>query len=113
MNKRTYVWRDGKMGEKVPAKPGRYHLVQPDIAPFRSPVDNSVVGSRKARREHNARNGVVDIGNDRTIYDRNIKRNVEGYQGPSEREVVEHVKMNEELLRQHPLEYVMRMYEDG
>lgn len=111
--KRTYVWRDGKVGEKVSVKRGRYHLVQPDIQPFFSPVDNSMVGSRKARREHNARNGVVDIGNDRTIYDRNIKRNAEGYQGPSEREMVEHVKMNDELLRSHSFEYVMRMHEES
>ena len=113
MTTRSYVQRDGKMVEKVLAKRLTGHLVQLDIAPFVSPVDGSVVGSRRARREHNARNEVIDIGNDRTIRDRNEKRNAEGYQGPSEREVVESIKMNEELLRSHSYEYVMRMHEDG
>lgn len=36
-----------------------------DIAPFVSPVDRSVVGSRTGLREHNKRNDVVQIGNDR------------------------------------------------
>jgi hypothetical protein len=39
--------------------------IVPDIAPFKSPVDNSVVGSRKALREHNKRNDVIQVGNDR------------------------------------------------
>ena len=37
--------------------------IPPDQA-FRSPVDGSVITSRRELAEHNARNGVVDVGND-------------------------------------------------
>lgn len=43
-------------------KLGRSPIVIHDIQPFRSPVDGSVVTSRKKLREHNARNGVVSAG---------------------------------------------------
>ena len=35
--------------------------ILPDIEPFVSPVDGSVVGSRTALREHNRRNDVVNV----------------------------------------------------
>ena len=39
--------------------------VIPDISePFVSPVDGSTLSSRADVREHNIRNGVVDVGND-------------------------------------------------
>jgi hypothetical protein len=37
----------------------------PDITEFKSPVDNTVVGSRSALREHNKRNDVIQVGNDK------------------------------------------------
>lgn len=40
-------------------------MIMADITPFRSPVDNSVVGGRASLREHNRRNDVVQIGNDK------------------------------------------------
>jgi hypothetical protein len=40
-------------------------MILSDISPFRSPVDNSVIGGRASLREHNKRNDVVQIGNDR------------------------------------------------
>jgi hypothetical protein len=40
-------------------------MIMSDISPFRSPVDNSVVQGRASLREHNKRNNVVQIGNDR------------------------------------------------
>jgi hypothetical protein len=46
-------------------------MIMSDITPFRSPVDNSVVQGRASLREHNTRNNVVQIGNDRiTPYER-------------------------------------------
>lgn len=35
--------------------------ILPDIEPFVSPVDGSVVGSRSSLREHNKRNNVVNF----------------------------------------------------
>lgn len=43
---------------------GRRHDVIPDIRPFESPVDGTVVGSRRDLREHNIRNNVEQVGND-------------------------------------------------
>lgn len=37
----------------------------PDIDAFQSPVDGSMITSRRELREHNRRNGVEQIGNDR------------------------------------------------
>ena len=34
--------------------------VMPDVEPFVSPIDQSVIGSRSALREHNKRHGVVN-----------------------------------------------------
>ena len=40
-------------------------MVMGDINTFVSPVDNSVVSSRSKLREHNKRNDVIDIGDER------------------------------------------------
>lgn len=46
-------------------------MIMADISPFRSPVDNSVIQGRASLREHNRRNDVVQIGNDKvTRYER-------------------------------------------
>jgi len=42
-----------------------------DLQPFRSPVDRSIIGSRSDLREHNKRNGVVQVGTD---YDSAVPR---------------------------------------
>ena len=63
---------DEKLGKLVPeaeyrrSEPVRPGLtVIPDIAErVISPVDGSILGSRADVREHNIRNGVVDVGND-------------------------------------------------
>ncbi len=39
-------------------------VIMSDISEFRSPVDGSVISSRSKLREHNDRNGVVQVGND-------------------------------------------------
>ncbi len=44
------------------------HYVQADIGNFRSPIDGSVITSRRALREHNARHNVInewDLGTER------------------------------------------------
>ena len=46
-----------------PKRPGL--TVMPDIKePVISPIDGSTLSSRSDVREHNIRNGVVDVGND-------------------------------------------------
>ena len=67
-----YVWRDGKLVEidldqarEVRRAMRASAQVLGDIPDaFTSPVDGSVISSRAALREHNKRNGVVDIGDE-------------------------------------------------
>ena len=52
--------------EDLPPEPERirgFDIIG-DLPPFVSPVDGSVVGSRRARQEHNNRNACIDVGND-------------------------------------------------
>lgn len=42
--------------------PGYYVL--PDIAPYRSMIDGSVVGSRSRHREHLRAHGCIEVGNE-------------------------------------------------
>lgn len=67
MPRETYVLRDGQLVPKHLAKPlpGRSWNVMPDIEPFVSPIDNSVIGGRRQKREHMKAHGVIDVGNEK------------------------------------------------
>ena len=56
MSRVTYVMRDGKLVEKHLAAPLQQEslspAVLPDIEPFVSPIDKSVIGIRSALRAH-------------------------------------------------------------
>ena len=56
MSRMTYVIRDGKLVEKHLAEPlfqdSLAPAVLPDIEPFISPIDKTVIGSRAALRNH-------------------------------------------------------------
>ena len=64
MVRRSYVYIDGVAYEKgvdyIPTRAeAQSHTFIPDIEPFRSPVDGSIISGRASLREHNLRNGVV------------------------------------------------------
>lgn len=65
MSRATYVIRDGKCVEKHLAAPyeppvfGRSAAVIPDIDPFVSPIDRSLINSRAQYRDHCKRHDVV------------------------------------------------------
>ena len=61
----TYVWRNGGLVEKRETKHVGLQIV-PDIDPFISPIDQSIVGSRSAIRDHEKRHSVRQCGNDYT-----------------------------------------------
>ena len=46
-----------------PARRGLY--VVPDIQPYVSPLDGSVVGGRRQHRDHMRAHGVVEVGNEK------------------------------------------------
>lgn len=64
MARRSWVYIDGVAYERgvdyIPTRAeAQAHTFIPDIAPFRSPVDGSIITGRASLREHNLRNGVV------------------------------------------------------
>jgi len=78
-----YVWKDGefrdpKTGEAmaVPDVPiyERRAYVMSDIAPFISPVDfKTEISSRTQLRDHEAKHGVRQVGNDFASENRRLK----------------------------------------
>ena len=66
-----YVLRGGKLVKVEPTKPGAHTIMRDCYSsnPVRSPVDGSIIDSRAKLRAHNARNGVVDVGNDPAFND--------------------------------------------
>ena len=70
MTRTVYVLRDGKLVEKAAAPPLRSPTVMIDCYsknPTVSPVDGSVLDSRRKLANHNARNDVIDVGNDPAV----------------------------------------------
>lgn len=42
--------------------------VMPDIAPYKSMIDGTIIGSRSVHREHLRQHGCVEIGNDSSLH---------------------------------------------
>lgn len=65
-----YLWRDFE-GRKcwvpvemcAPRKQRAFQIIG-DIEPYKSVVDGSVVGSRRAHKEHLRRHGKIEVGNE-------------------------------------------------
>ena len=65
--RKTYVYVDGELVEKGSEE----HLnkvygpfVMPDIAPYQSMIDGSMITSRSTHREHLQANGCIEVGNE-------------------------------------------------
>jgi len=65
--RRRWVWVSGQgLVEVTAAERATSPEIIPDVQnAFQSPVDGSMITSRRELREHNRRNGVEQIGNDR------------------------------------------------
>lgn len=61
-----------------------------DIQPFRSPVDRKVITSRSELREHNKRNGVIEVGNEYQKQAAEFREMERDRQRSAEREAKEH-----------------------
>ena len=65
---RSYVQIDGVLYEKgVDMIPDRVQIM-PEISPYRSMVTGEIITSRAKHREHLKRHGMVEIGNDSSLY---------------------------------------------
>lgn len=62
----------------------RVHIIQPDITPFVSPVDGSVINSRRDLEEHNRRNNVTNAADFKEHWEKSAKKREAFYQGKSE-----------------------------
>ena len=62
--RRTWVYIDGVAYEKGLQPTSDTPLVMPDIQPYRSMIDGTVITSRSQHREHLARHGCIEVGNE-------------------------------------------------
>ena len=65
MTRRSYVQIDGILYEKgtEPQEP-LAPMVMPDIQPYRSMADGTIIKSRSQHREHLRQHGCVEVGNE-------------------------------------------------
>ena len=66
--RKTYVYVDGKLVEKgsdahLDKLYGPY--VMPDIAPYKSMIDGSMITSRSIHRDHLKSHGCIEVGNEK------------------------------------------------
>jgi hypothetical protein len=72
--RRRYVMRDGELVDWRRPAPSLARsdlpapLVHGDIAPYRSMRTGEVIGGRAQHREHLARHGLVEVGNERAAF---------------------------------------------
>lgn len=72
MTRRRWVYLDGVAHEVgadyAPEPRGRNWQVMPDIAPYRSMADGSIINSRSRHREHLRAHGCIEVGNDSSLF---------------------------------------------
>lgn len=57
----------------------KHHNIISDIQPFKSPIDGTVVSSRRSLRDHEKRHDVIQVGNDRPTRTENAPMRRAGY----------------------------------
>ena len=61
----TYVWKNGKMVEKRAPKKAPSLQIIPDIQPYKSMIDGSMVTSRSRHRTMLRDNNCIEVGNEK------------------------------------------------
>jgi hypothetical protein len=61
----TYVWKNGKMVEKRAQKTAPALQIIPDIQPYKSMIDGSMVTSRSRHRTMLRDNNCIEVGNEK------------------------------------------------
>lgn len=63
--KRRYIQNEnGDFVEVAKDRTGTWHYVMPDIQPYKSMIDGSIIGSRSQHRAHLKAHGCMEIGNE-------------------------------------------------
>lgn len=68
--RRRWVYVDGEaieVDQDYTSEPRPEYHVMPDIQPYRSMIDGSVITSRSRHREHLKAHGCVEVGNDSSL----------------------------------------------
>ena len=65
--KRSYVQVNGVLYEKGTEPRSEGPMVMPDIQPYQSMIDGSVIASRSRHREHLKAHGYQEVGNDPSV----------------------------------------------
>lgn len=64
-----YIYQDGELVEVSKYEPRKVsYQVMPDIQPYQSMIDGSIINSRSRHREHLKAHGCVEVGNDSSLY---------------------------------------------
>jgi hypothetical protein len=65
--RKTYVYVDGKLVEKGSQE--HYEslgpMIMPDIQPYKSMIDGSMITSRSIHRDHLRQHGCIEVGNEK------------------------------------------------
>lgn len=67
MTVRRFVQVNGVLYERGTEPRSEAPMVMPDIAPYRSMIDGSLITSRSRHREHLKAHGYVEVGNDSSL----------------------------------------------
>ena len=62
--RKTWVYIDGEAVEKGDYKSSQHHIM-PDIEPYQSMVDGSMITSRSKHREHLRKHNCFEVGNEK------------------------------------------------
>lgn len=74
--KRRFVY-DHHLKEMVEVEDRRStsgHMVMPDIQPYRSMIDGSIINSRSQHRAHLKAHGCIEVGNDSSVMNPKYER---------------------------------------
>ena len=65
MSRKTYIWENGELVEKIKSRKSDHHYVQDDIKPYQSMINGQMITSRSQHRRHLKANGCIEIGNEK------------------------------------------------
>lgn len=86
--KRTWVYIDGVAYEKGAEPASEGVMVMPDIEPYQSMIDGSMITSRSEHRAHLKQHGCVEVGNEAHTIARNAYKNLPDPTAQSRRELI-------------------------
>jgi hypothetical protein len=63
--KKTYIYVNGELVEKGSKEHYDSFMVMPDIQPYKSMIDGSMITSRSVHRDHLRQHNCIEVGNEK------------------------------------------------